>query len=281
MRWWDCTWICVCHRRFQQPARCQNCRPGATNRICTKLKTRITLDSMKPKRHASINEVVRITQMCSNQSSLRLVFALALVISSFTAMAQQKKSSFADLTKLFAEWRAFQQPKVIDGVPDYSAPAMSAQHRELAAYQRRLAAIDTSGWPIDQQVDWHVVRAELNGLDFGHRGLPPWANNPAFYVTVFLDRSDQPAREGPHAYGAVETWKYTFPLAAERASEMHAALRTIPKLLEQARKNLTGNGRDLWSFGTREVREQSSSLTRLAILIGNTSAEIKSDISLA
>ncbi len=240
---------------------------------------------MKPKRHASINALVqRIMQLCSTQSSLRLVFALALVISSFTAMAQQNKSSFADLTKRFGEWRAFQRPKLpklMDGVPDYSAPAMSAQHRELAAYQRRLAAIDTSGWPINQQVDWHVVRAEMNGLDFDHRVLRPWANNPAFYVTVFLDRSDQPAREGPHAYGAVETWKDTFPLAAERAAEMQAALRIIPKLLEQARKNLVGNGRDLWIYGTSEVRDQSSSLSRLAILIGNTSAEIKSDIALA
>jgi len=244
---------------------------------------------MKPKRLASINKLVRITQLCSNQSSLRLIFALALVISSFTApftaMSQQKKSSFDDLTKLFAEWRTFQLPKLIDGVPDYSAPAMSAQHRELNTYQRRLAAIDTSAWPINQQVDWHVVRAEMNGLDFDHRVLRPWANNPAFYVTVFLDRSDQPAREGPHAYGALETWKDKwqdkFPLARERAAEMHAALRIIPKLLEQARKNLTGNGRDLWSFGTREVREQSSSLARLATLIGNSSPELKSDIALA
>src|SRR6185436_7880517 len=194
----------------------------------------------------------------------------------FTAMAQQKKSSFADLTKLFSEWRAFQKPKLAKlngGVPDYSAPAMSAQHRELAAYQRRLAAIDTNGWPISQQVDWHVVRAEMNGLDFDHRVLRPWANNPAFYATVFLERSDQPAREGPHAYGAVETWKYTFPLAAERAAEMHAGLRIIPKLLEQARRNLVGNGRDLWIYGTGDVREQSSALSRLATLIGNSSVE--------
>jgi hypothetical protein len=212
---------------------------------------------------------------------LSWVFALALFIPSFTVMAQQKKSSFADLTKLFAEWRAFQRPNLIDGVPDYSAPAMTTQHRELSAYQRRLADIDTSGWPIGQQVDWHVVRAEMNGLDFDHRVLRPWANNPAFYVTVFLDRSDQPAREGPHAYGALDTWKDKFPLTAERSAEMHAALRIIPILLETARKNLVGNGRDLWIYGTREVRDQSSSLSRLAILIGDSSAELKSDIARA
>ena len=241
------------------------------------------LDSMKHDRHTSIKHLVRqITQTRSIQTSAVMLFLpFALLISSVTAMAQQKKSSFADLTKLFAEWRAFQLPKLIDGVPDYSAPAMSAQHQELTAYQRRLSDIDTNGWPISQQVDWHVVRAEMNGLDFDHRVLRPWANNPAFYVTVFLDQSDQPAREGPHAYGAVETWKDKFPLTSERTAEMRAALRVIPKLLEQARKNLIGSGRDLWIYGTREVKDQSSSLTRLATLIGDSSSELKADIARA
>ena len=67
----------------------------------------------------------------------------------------------------------------------------------------RLATIDPGGWSIPQQVDDHLVRAEMNGLDFDHQVLKPWANNRAFYVTVFLDESDQPAREGPFAIGAV------------------------------------------------------------------------------
>ena len=64
----------------------------------------------------------------------------------------------------------------------------------------------------------------MNGLDFDHRVLQPWANNPAFYVTVFLDESDQPAREGPLAAGAVELWKYAFPLSAKDAAEIAAGL---------------------------------------------------------
>jgi hypothetical protein len=212
---------------------------------------------------------------------LTLLFAVRLVISPLTAMTLQKKSSFADLTKLFGEWRAFQRPNLIDGVPDYSARAMSAQHRELAAFQGRLAAIDATGWPISQQVDWHVVRAEMNGLDFDHRVLKPWANNPGFYVTIFFDQSDQPAREGPHAYGAAEIWKYKFPLSAESAAEISAALRIIPQLLDAARQNLVGRGRDLWNYGTKEVREQGSSLTRLAALIADAPGELKSDIARA
>ena len=70
-------------------------------------------------------------------------------------------------------------------MPDYTAAAMEKQRRALPGLQRRLAAIDPSGWTVAEQVDYHVVRAEMNGLDFDHRVLQPWARNPAFYVTVF------------------------------------------------------------------------------------------------
>jgi len=109
--------------------------------------------------------------------------------------------SHDDLVTFFEEWRAFQEPKLVAGIPDYSTRSLAAQQRELAGFVERLAAFDTSGWSIDQQVDYHIVRAELNGLDFDLRVLKPWANNPAFYVTVFPSESDQPAREGPHAEG--------------------------------------------------------------------------------
>ena len=99
-------------------------------------------------------------------------------------------------------------------MPDYTAAAMAAQQRELAAYQRRLAAIDPSGWPVRQQVDWHIVRAEMNGLDFDHRVLRPWANNPAFYVTVFTG-----AERSAGARGA-------FRVRRGRALELRVSART-------------------------------------------------------
>jgi len=238
---------------------------------------------MKSKRNTRINDFVRhmAKSRLANLSGFKLVFAFVLFIPGLTVMAQQKESSFSDLTTLFAEWRAFQLPKLIDGVPDYSGSAMSAQHRELSAYQRRLAAIDTNGWSISQQVDWHLVRAEMNGLDFDHRVLRPWANNPAFYVTVFTDQSDQPAREGPHAYGSIEIWKQTLPLTAQNAAGIEPALRAIPKLLEHARTNLVGNGRDLWVYGTSEVKQQSSTLDRLTYLVGEDGGALKFEIARA
>jgi hypothetical protein len=176
---------------------------------------------------------------------------------------------YDDLVTLFREWRAFQQPSTVGGAPDYGAAAMAAQHRGLARFRQRLDGLDASRWPLTQQIDWRLVRAELDGFDFDHRVLRPWATNPAFYVTVFADQSDQPAREGPHAAGAIEFWRETFPLSDARATALEAPLDAIPRLLDQARVNLVGDGHDLWTFGAGTLREQSRDLDRLAARLGD------------
>jgi hypothetical protein len=194
------------------------------------------------------------------------------------SISPPRSTHYEDLVSLFGEWRSFQRPKLVDGVPDYTAAAMAAQQRELVIWQRRLAAIDPSGWPVSRQVDYHVVRAEMNGLDFDHRVLKPWARNPAFYVTVFTEESDQPTREGPLAYGAVELWTYTFPLTAERAAQMDSGIRTIPKLLAQAKANLVGKGTDLWTFGMKSIRQQSADLAQLASRLTDAPGTLKADV---
>ena len=211
--------------------------------------------------------------------------ALLLAAAAFVAGASgnpppnpPRSARYEDLLSLFREWRVFQRPKVVEGVPDYSAAAMAAQQRGLEDFRRRLAAIDAGGWPVAQQVDYQIVRAELAGLDFDHRVLKPWANNPAFYVTVFTEESDQPAREGPFAWGGVELWTYAFPLTPERAAAMDAGIRTIPALLARAKANLTGNGRDLWIYGAKSVRQQSADLAALARKLDGAPAGLKADV---
>jgi hypothetical protein len=200
-------------------------------------------------------------------------------------------ASYDRLLTLFREWREFQKPRRVGGVPDYSAVAMAAQKEELESWKRRLAAIDPAGWPIPRQVDYQLVRAEMSGLEFDHRVLKPWANNPAFYVTVFTEESDQPAREGPVALGAVELWKYPLPspgdesagtarrsLSTGSAAELEAGLRAIPDLLAQAKRNLTGNAADLWSFGAKSLRQQSADLTRLEAQVRGTPANLPAEV---
>ena len=223
-----------------------------------------------------------------SRSSVVLVTILVVAFTGLAACGTAEKPTspvrsgqYQDLVALFTDWRRFQQPKLVDGVPDYSANAMAAQQRELADYQRRLAAIDPGAWPVNQQVDWQLVRAEMSGLEFDHRVLKPWANNPAFYVTVFPDRSDQPAREGPVAAGSLELWTYAFPLAPERAETMAPRIRAIPKLLEQARTNLVGSSQDLWVFGTKSIKQQSADLARLESQVGDGAGGLKADVARA
>jgi hypothetical protein len=214
---------------------------------------------------------------------IRSSIAAAMLGLSVTAAVQgpATDAANAELVSLFREWRSFQKPPRRDGVPDYTATAMAAQWRALASYQRRLAAMDPSRWPIAQQVDDHLVRAEMNGLEFDHRVLRPWANNPAFYVSVFTSESDQPAREGPHADAAVEVWTFTFPLTDEQARRMAAGIRAIPALLQQARANLVGKGRDLWTYGTRAVREQSADLAELTTKVKDAPGGLAADVQRA
>jgi alpha-N-acetylglucosamine transferase len=57
--------------------------------------------------------------------------------------------------------------------------------------------MDTTAWTIEQQADWHLLMAEMNGFDFNFRILKPWERDPAFYKSVWTERSDVPAHEGP------------------------------------------------------------------------------------
>ena len=213
-----------------------------------------------------------------------LLAAVALVVGAAgpaTPGPPPRNTLYEDLLSFFRDWRSFQKPRLVDGVPDYSAGAMAVQQRGLASWRQRLAATDPSGWTVARQVDYCVVRAEIAGLDFDHRVLKPWANNPAFYVTVFTEESDQPAREGPFASGAVELWTYEFPLSAERAAQLDSQIRTIPRLLAQAKTNLTGNGRDLWIFGAKSLRRQSADLAHLALRVAGTPGNLKADVERA
>jgi hypothetical protein len=217
----------------------------------------------------------------ANAVLLAVAAALAVGGARIDSQSPSRSTRYHDLLSLFSEWRAFQAPKLVAGVPDYAEATMAAQHRELAKFQQRLAAIDSSGWPVSQQVDWHLVRAEMNGMDFDHRVLRPWANNPAYYVTVFGSQSDQPAREGPSAAGAVEVWSYTYPLGGPQLEQVQSGIRAIPALLEQAKTNLVGNTKDLWAMAPGSFKQQSATLTELAKRIGTGSATLQADVQRA
>lgn len=192
------------------------------------------------------------------------LLALAACSEQPEAQPADVPASHAELQEFFLEWRAFLEPPLVSGVPDYSPTAMRTQYESLADWRARLMAVDTTGWPVAHQVDWYLVLAEMNGLDFAHRVKRPWERDPAFYVWFFSYPTDVPEREGPQAWGAIEYDYYEKPLSEEDARQIAEQLRRAPKFWDQAHDYLRGDAYDLWLLGATAFREQSADLAAFA-----------------
>lgn len=199
--------------------------------------------------------------------SLRLAAAAALLLFAASAVNAQA-SSYDDLVELFEDWREFERPPMLNGAPDYTAVRFAKAYAELPKLRERLDAFDISDWPVEQQVDWHVIRAEMNGFEFNHRVLQPWVRDPAFYQSIWTYKSDVPAHEGPTHHNVLELWTYKFPLSAAEERRMVRDLKVIPPVMEQAKRNLTGNARDLWRAGINNIRTQRENLDNIEATVG-------------
>ncbi|GGD51487.1 hypothetical protein [Muriicola marianensis] len=196
---------------------------------------------------------------------LLLNYAFLLTFYSFGQgnLIQNNPNSYSELVSLFKTWRAFEEPPVRDGAPDYSAATFEARWPEFQSLRNRLIAIDTTGWEIPQKVDCMLVWAEMNGYDFNHRILKPWQRDPAFYKSIWTYQSDVPAHEGPTHHKTTEIWTYSFPLNPDERKRLLADLSVIPPLNEQARENLTGNAAELWRAGIRVIENQVRDLSAI------------------
>jgi hypothetical protein len=217
--------------------------------------------------------------------ALAAVLAVGPLVVAAPLGAQATSGSYPQLVALFTAWRAFEEPPRVNGAPDYSAATIARRLDSLRVLQQRLAAIDTTGWSIREQVDHHLVRAEMNGMLYHLTVLQPFARDPAYYASVRTSESDTPAEEGPTIHGAVRLWHYGIwprtvldtitPLTRDEARRLTEQLRSVPPLLTQARTNLAGaNARDLWVGGVRAFEEQDEALATLAERVGTRDRDL-------
>ena len=200
-----------------------------------------------------------------------VIFSLLLILLS-SCQTDKKESArdnktehlmsndYQDLVALFKAWRTFEMPPKLEGAPDYRKATFTQRISAFEQLRARHTAIDTTNWSIPNKVDWMVVWAEMNGFDFNYRILKPWERDPAFYKTIWTYKSDVPAHEGPTNHGILELWTYKFPLSIAERKRILGNLAVIPSLNTQAKTNLTGNARDLWITGIRDIKKQSEVL---------------------
>ncbi len=190
-----------------------------------------------------------------------ILLPIFLIVFSLSIEAQNTSfNKYEDLVQLFKDWRSFEKPPIKNGAPDYSAETFEKRWPKFKVLRNWLKEIDTVNWSTENQVDWMLVWAEMNGYDFNHRVLKPWVRDPAYYKSIWTSRSDVPAHEGPTNHATTELWTYAFPLSKDEKKRLLSDLAIIPSLNEQAKMNLTGNARELWIAGIRDIEGQSTVL---------------------
>ena len=157
------------------------------------------------------------------------VFAVLLAL---TAEASSRR----ELVEIFEGALALTQPGLVDGVPDYSAAAIDAQRRDMDALRARLAALDPAAWPLADQVDYLLVRAELDKLDYGINVYRAPSRSPNFYLSAI---SSFGMSSGATLSRLGSLVMQPPPFDAGRAGAILAHMRRIPAILEQAKVNLT------------------------------------------
>ena len=80
--------------------------------------------------------------------------------------AAQDAAGYEQLLALFAEWRAFETPPLLDGAPDYTAARFEQRYAEFQALRARLYAFVIDDWTIPQKVDWHLGAQTLKLLGY-------------------------------------------------------------------------------------------------------------------
>ena len=196
-----------------------------------------------------------------NRFAITFVFLTIVAFAFCTPEGEEAEvsgsSDYDNLVSLFNEFREFQQVKIINGVPDYAVTAMEEQKRGLKTFQSRLAEIDMQEWPVSQQVDYHLVRAEMNGLDFFHRVLRPWSRDPLFYL---------PGQGGSvfRMTGLSGLRRSILPLSEDRLPEFKMTLQAVPEIYEQARGNLRDVPGDLALLAIHYYEREASIYRNLA-----------------
>jgi len=140
------------------------------------------------------------------------------------------------LAEEFWTWRAAQQPRSHDDlprigrppgwVPDFSADAVARYRRELAGFERRLAAIE----PGDDRaaaVDARLLRSACARVRWELDVLRIWQRQPRFYVDQTL--------------GSVFDLLTPLGVDAERLNDITRLLAATPAVLDGGRANLAGH----------------------------------------
>lgn len=165
-----------------------------------------------------------------------VIISPLLPIGPSAAAAPTGAADYDTLVALFDQLLQARRAPVVDGVPDYSSTAIRARRFAIDNLRREYGALDVADWPVSQQVDYALVRAQLNAADFELRVVRSWARDPGLAVDL-VRRT---------AYADIAS-----PAAGlEQVSDRLAA---VPRILAAARGWLTAASGELAGMAARQL----------------------------
>lgn len=165
------------------------------------------------------------------------LFALAglAVVLLAPSVRAQTPADLQALARSYYAWRDSTNPVASsdagehrwdDRIGDFRMQSVLARRRHVAELLARVRAMPASSWKKDDQVDWTLFRAQLEGADFFGRTLQREESDPQVYLN--------------EAANAVFTLlKKNYAPHRTRALAATARLDQVPALLALARTNLT------------------------------------------
>jgi hypothetical protein len=171
----------------------------------------------------------------------------ALLLPAAASGAIEHPPELAALAKEFRAWRRASAEN-----PDYGAE-----------FKRRLEALAAGDWPVHARVDYLVLRAEMDDLDFDLRVIRQVSRNPDFYVTEAVNAVTD------HIGGRYQTGPgVTVPYDAQRAAAIVAALERTPAIVAQAPKYLTEAVGEMADVAIERLQDIEAHYRELARVVG-------------
>lgn len=162
-----------------------------------------------------------------------------------------------ELVEIFDAARALRQPALVDGIPDYTPAAVERQKASLAELRGRFDRLDPGAWPVGDQVDYLIVRSSLDMLDYGLHVYRATSRSPNFYLSSI---SSFGLSSGATLSRLGQLVRQPAPFDEARARAVLDHMRNIPRILDQAKANLTEPTQEMsrWALPTLAGARESS-----------------------
>ena len=162
--------------------------------------------------------------------------AAVVVLAAVSCGLSSGAGDYQAVVDLNNEFLEFRRPTLTNGLPDYRNETIESMRAGLQSFIQRLEAIDPTSWAVSQKVDYLLVKAQMNRLDFDLRIRQPWARDPGIYV------------------GTVQRVAFhEFPLKEEELVLLESQLVAVPAFLAQAKENLTEGTSELTMLAIRNL----------------------------